>query len=153
MKALECRIPPPIVAGLTAALMWVVARSARGISIHLPARGWIEFALTVSGVLMAAWGVITFRRSGTTVDPTKPGKASALVRSSPYRITRNPMYVGLLVILTGWAAYLGNSLSLLLLPAFVVYMNRFQIQPEEAALAAIFGKEFLEYKGRVRRWL
>ena len=76
-----------------------------------------------------------------------------LLTSGPYAFTRNPMYLGLLLVLLGWAAYLSNALACVFLPAFVLYMNRFQIGPEERALAALFGQAFLDYKNRVRRWV
>ena len=101
----------------------------------------------------ARWGVIEFRRAKTTVDPTKPDSASSLVRTGIYRRTRNPMYLGFLLILTGCAAALANLTSFLILPAFVVYMNRFQIKPEERALASIFGDDFKAYYSEARRWI
>ena len=63
------------------------------------------------------------------------------------------MYLGLLVILLGWAIFLANALAFVLLPAFILYMNRFQIEPGERALASLFGQEFVSYKSCVRRWL
>jgi protein-S-isoprenylcysteine O-methyltransferase Ste14 len=63
------------------------------------------------------------------------------------------MYLGFAAILVGWGIYLSNALSLVLLPLFVLYMNRFQIGPEEEALRSLFGREFDAYAGRVRRWL
>ena len=101
-------------------------------------------------LLAGAWG---FRKSGTTVDPTRPGKASALVTTGVYRYTRNPMYLGFLLLLAGWAAFLSNGWSLLVLPLFVASMNRFQIGPEERVLAEMFGQEFEDYSNRVRRWI
>jgi protein-S-isoprenylcysteine O-methyltransferase Ste14 len=83
----------------------------------------------------------------------KPGSASVLVDGGIYRLTRNPMYLGFLVVLLGWAIFLSKLVALLPLPAFIFYMNRFQIQPEEKALAARFGQTFIAYKARVRRWL
>jgi protein-S-isoprenylcysteine O-methyltransferase Ste14 len=70
-----------------------------------------------------------------------------------YAITRNPMYLGGLVILSGWAIFLSNALAFLFLPTYVLYINRFQIKPEERALTALFGQEYVAYQGRVRRWL
>lgn len=70
-----------------------------------------------------------------------------------YRFTRNPMSLGFLVALLGWAVYLANVGAFLLLPAFVCYMNRFQIRPEEMALRERFGESFVAYQRRVRRWL
>jgi protein-S-isoprenylcysteine O-methyltransferase Ste14 len=76
-----------------------------------------------------------------------------MVTSGVYRHTRNPMYLGMLCLLGAWAAWLGNAAALLGLPAFVAYMNRFQIAPEERALAQRFGAAFDAYAARVRRWL
>jgi protein-S-isoprenylcysteine O-methyltransferase Ste14 len=97
-------------------------------------------------------GVLTFRRAKTTVNPTTPAAASALVRTGVFRFTRNPMYLGLLLCLVAWAIFLSSVLALLSAPLFVVYMNRFQIAPEERALAALFGDSFAAYKRDVRRW-
>jgi protein-S-isoprenylcysteine O-methyltransferase Ste14 len=83
----------------------------------------------------------------------KPESSSSLVVSGIYKLTRNPMYLGLLLVLLGWAIYLTNVLVFLLLPAFILYINRFQIAPEERALTALFGQEFAAYKSRTRRWL
>jgi protein-S-isoprenylcysteine O-methyltransferase Ste14 len=70
-----------------------------------------------------------------------------------YRFTRNPMYIGLLMTLLGWAAFLASLPALLFVIAFVLYMNRFQIQPEERALSSLFGADYAVYRARVRRWL
>jgi protein-S-isoprenylcysteine O-methyltransferase Ste14 len=97
--------------------------------------------------------VVSFRRARTTVNPTKPESSSVLVDSGIYRLTRNPMYLGFSLGLSGWAVMLSNMFAFLLLPIFILYMDRFQIEPEEKALAAIFGRQFAVYKTRVRRWL
>ena len=80
-------------------------------------------------------------------------QSSSVVASGVYRHSRNPMYLGLLLVLSGWALYLSNAAPALLLPAFVGYMNRFQIEPEERILAAKFGAPFTDYVAAVRRWL
>ena len=98
-------------------------------------------------------GFASFRRAKTTVNPMKPDSASSLVVSGIYDLTRNPMYLGFLVILVGWAFFLSNALGFIFLPLFVLYMNRFQIEPEERALASVFGEAFASYRSRVRRWL
>lgn len=83
----------------------------------------------------------------------KPDSASALVTGGIYKITRNPMYLGFLLILLGWTVFLSNLFAYALLPVFVIYMNRFQIVPEENALDTLFGNEYRFYKSKVRRWL
>jgi protein-S-isoprenylcysteine O-methyltransferase Ste14 len=82
-----------------------------------------------------------------------PASSSSLVLSGIYKFSRNPMYLGFLLALFGWAVFLSNALAFVFLPAFIFYMNRFQIEPEEKALAGKFGQEFVDYKSRVRRWL
>jgi len=75
------------------------------------------------------------------------------VTSGIYRYTRNPMYLGLLLILLGWAVFLANIVAFIFLPAFIAYLNRFQIRPEEKAMASLFGQDFANYRSKVRRWL
>jgi protein-S-isoprenylcysteine O-methyltransferase Ste14 len=105
------------------------------------------------GVGAIILGAISFRRVKTTVNPMKPGSTSSLVVEGLYRITRNPMYLGSLLILFGWAIFLSNPLSLALIVVYVAYMNRFQISPEERTLEALFRDEYQTYKTKVRRWL
>jgi len=105
------------------------------------------------GILVAAAGLIAFRRARTSANPMHPEAATTLVTSGVYAWTRNPMYLGWLPILAGWAAYLQHPVSLLVVPLFVLYLTRFQIVPEERALAAKFGTQFEAYRRRARRWL
>lgn len=97
--------------------------------------------------------MLAFLRSSTTVTSVKPQKASTLVVGGLYRVSHNPMYLGMLILLIGWALWLGNPASLLLLPMFVIYLTVFQIKPEEAALSEKFGVDHDAYRRRVRRWL
>jgi protein-S-isoprenylcysteine O-methyltransferase Ste14 len=87
------------------------------------------------------------------VNPLKPEAATSLVVAGVYSLTRNPMYLGMAVILIAWAGYLANPVSLIAVPCFIVYMNRFQIVPEEKVLELLFKSEFKSYMTRVRRWL
>jgi protein-S-isoprenylcysteine O-methyltransferase Ste14 len=153
MRGLEVRIPPPAVALVTGLLMWLVSRTIPALDFVFPARRVFAIGLAAIGVATAISGVITFRRARTTVNPLKPESASSLVNWGIYSVTRNPMYLGLLLVLTGWAIFLSNLLGFLFLPAFVVYINSFQIAPEERALTSLFGQEFTAYRSRVRRWL
>ena len=89
----------------------------------------------------------------TTVNPLRPEKASSLVTSGIFRLTRNPMYLGLALIVAAAAAWYGNLLGGFVVPMFVLYINRFQIVPEERALAAKFGTAFDAYRSRTRRWI
>ena len=151
MHRLELKVPPAVVAAVIAAVMWLV-------SYTLPAFAYTPLpvatvGLGVIGVVIIGWAMLSFLEAQTTVNPMKPSSASSLVTSGIYRHSRNPMYLGMLLILVGWALYLANILTFLVLPAFILYMNRFQIQPEERALTARFGREYLEYMSRVHRWI
>ena len=153
MRALELKIPPPAVALLIAAAMWGISRVTPMVDVPTLARAILGVALAVAGVGIALAGSFTFRRAGTTVNPFKPETATALVTSGVYRYTRNPMYVGLGLLLLGWAAYLCSIPAFLCLPVFIWYLDRFQIAPEERALTALFGATYTDYQARVRRWL
>ena len=83
----------------------------------------------------------------------KPQAASSLVVAGVYKITRNPMYLGLSLVLVGWAVFLWSAWALLGPVVFVAYISRFQIAPEERVLASLFGSEYSAYKTKVRRWL
>ena len=153
MRFLELRIPPLLLVVVFAAAMAGIARLAPSATIVVPARLAALIFFIALGMATAAAGVFAFRRHETTVNPLAPDEASSLVSTGIYRVTRNPMYLGLLLILAGWCVYLGNGVAALLLPPFVAWMNRFQIGPEERALAAKFGLRFTEYMAKVRRWV
>ena len=150
---LELRIPPVLVWLIIAVAMLGVSYSAPRLSFTVAGSTAIALALVALGGGLAAAGVVAFRRKHTTVNPLTPGASSAVVASGVYRVSRNPMYLGFLLALAGWAAYLSNAGAALLLPVFAAYMTQFQIQPEERALLAKFGSEFAQYMSRVRRWI
>lgn len=153
MHSLELRVPPlalvVVAAALMALLAWLFPRPA----LVFPAPYALGGALVGLGAVIAIAGVLAFRRARTTVNPMTPGSSSSIVSTGIYRLTRNPMYLGFLLALAGWGAMLGNLLGLLPLAAFVAWMNRFQIAPEERALREKFGADFEDYMHRVRRWV
>jgi protein-S-isoprenylcysteine O-methyltransferase Ste14 len=153
MRSLELKVPPPAVALVIAVLMWLVSRVAPSLGFAMPARILIAIILAAAGVAIAVAGVATFARAKTTINPTTPEASSSLVNWGIYSITRNPMYLGLLLQLTAWAMYLSNPFSFVLIPVYMLYIDRFQIAPEERALASLFGRDFTAYQSRVRRWL
>jgi len=153
MQFLELKVPPPVVALFVALLMWLAGRKVPTLAFVMPQRKGLALGLLVAGVCVSILGVASFRRARTTVNPLKPERASCLVRSGIYRYTRNPMYLGLLLILLAWAIFLANIAAFIFLPAFVLYLNRFQIRPEERVLASVFGQDFASYRSKVRRWL
>lgn len=153
MSGLELRVPPLLAWFIAGSAMWAVAWSTPALAVALPARLPVGLALFVLGAALAAAGARGLRRGGTTVNPLVPGQASAIVSTGIYAVSRNPIYLGMLVALGGWALYLGHALAALFLPAFALYIGRFQIEPEERALLGKFGPAFGQYMARVRRWL
>jgi protein-S-isoprenylcysteine O-methyltransferase Ste14 len=89
----------------------------------------------------------------TTIHPTRPHEASTLVVVGPNRWSRNPMYVGLLLVLVGWGVWLGSAAAFVVVPFAWGWLRRFQVLPEERALAVRFGAAYGTYASRVRRWL
>ena len=153
MRALELKIPPPVVALLVALAMWAASRTGPTIELSVLVRAVAAIIIAVVGGSISLAGDLSFRRAKTTVNPMKPEKASSLVTSGIYRFTRNPMYLGLLLVVVAWAAFLASAWALAGPVAFVLYIARFQIAPEERVLSTKFGATYSEYKARVRRWL
>lgn len=112
------------------------------------AGGWL---LALSGLALAAWGLVTFFRSRTAIMPNRP--ATRVVSSGPYRFSRNPMYVGLTALYAGLALTFDVAWPLVLLPLALVALQRLVIRREERYLSAAFGAEYDAYRARVRRWL
>lgn len=153
MQVLELKIPPPVVAVLIAASMWGISRVTPLLEVLASIRVAAAISIALAGVGFAVAGAVSFRRAKTTTNPMKPETSSSLVCSGVYRVTRNPMYLGVCFVLVAWAVLLSSGWALLGPLAFVLYMNRFQIAPEERALAARFGADYASYRSSVRRWL
>jgi protein-S-isoprenylcysteine O-methyltransferase Ste14 len=153
MRALETKIPPPIAMLLLGGLVWVATRYLPALSFYLPFNRIITAALAAAGLALNLYPKLAFGRAGTTVNPLRPGSTTHLVTSGIYRYTRNPMYLGHSVLLLGSAAYLHNAVAFLAIPAFMLYISRFQIQPEERHLCTRFPDEYAAFCRRVPRWL
>jgi len=153
MRALELKVPPPVVALLVGAAMWFATPQRASLELPLVVRIVAFVVIALAGGATALAGDREFKRARTTINPFKPENSTALVTSGVYRFTRNPMYVGLTLVLLGWAALLGSAWVLLGPLIFVLYISRFQIGPEERVLSAKFGATYTEYTARVRRWL
>ena len=150
---LKTRVPPPLVTAFFAALMWLVAPYAPVVVIREDTRLGLSLISLVLGIVLCLAGVVSFKKSQTTVNPLAPDRASQLVDSGVYRISRNPMYLGMALFLLAWACYLPSLWTVLGVVAFIGYMNHYQIAPEERALKKLFGDQFRAYKRRVRRWI
>ena len=153
MHWLDHKIPPPVIGVLVASGMWAIAEVGPQFDLALQARYVVAGTLVVVGLAFDLLGLIAFRASRTTINPLRPERSTALVTGGVYRVTRNPMYVGMALLLLAWAVYLSSLLAFAGPVVFVLYITRFQIQPEERALQAIFGEDFARYAARVRRWL
>jgi len=149
---MHLKIPPALVTVITALLMYLVARFLPFGDFNFTGRFYVLWVLFGLGILLGILSLIQFFTSKTSIDPRDPQKASELVVSGIYKISRNPMYLSLLLILFAWGLYLPNAFNFILLVFFVAYMNKFQILPEEQALTVKFGKAYEQYAKNVRRW-
>lgn len=152
MRALELKVPPVIVVAVIAGLMALTAWLIPMGPWHFTDAKSLAVALVAIGALIAVAGVVAFRQSKTTANPMDPSASSALVSHGIYRFTRNPMYLGFLLALAGWGVQIGNLPALAWLVVYVLYINRYQIIPEERILEDKFGQDFLDYRKHVRRW-
>ena len=150
---LDNRLPPLLVAVGVAVIMRGAPSLAPALHVSWPGRELLAWVLVIVGALVIFAGVATFARHKTTVNPFKPATASSLVDTGIYGRTRNPMYVGVALVLLGYAAFLSHPLSLIAALLFPAYIHRFQIAPEERALDSVFGEAYEAYKKRVPRWL
>ncbi|MGI0115834.1 methyltransferase family protein [Zooshikella sp. RANM57] len=150
---LSLKIPPVLVALGVALLMWLVSLLTTPVLFLAGVRMLLTGLCLIFGGAVATAGVFDFKSVQTTVNPLFPQNTTCLVKTGVYQFTRNPMYLGLFFILLGWGCYLANGYSLLISTVFVLYMNHFQIAPEERCLSALFGDEYEAYKQSVRRWL
>ena len=147
------RVPPPAWMLLFAAAMWALDRYCPIVTLVAAPWNRLGWLLIALAPLAPATAMIQFRRAHTTINPLDPAKVSALVTAGIYRWTRNPMYLGLSVLLLGWAVHLGTLSPFVLPPLFVLLMTRVQIVPEEYALRERFGEDFERYCRDVSRWL
>ena len=147
------KIPPPIILLLCGAAMWFIAASEFAYAISIPFSLTVAIALAATGVFISARAIRQFGAVETTMSPLKPDTASSLVNTGIFSKSRNPMYVGLLLVLSGWAVWLESLSNIAVLLAFVVLITELQIKPEEAALRELFGEEYEDYCRQVRRWV
>lgn len=150
---METKIPPPLTTLLFGLVMWIVDGQISFGHMEFPGGSLFAYAAILVGIAIMIAANVSFRKAKTTVNPLSPDKASTLVDNGIFSRTRNPMYLGMLLILVGWFIGLGNIVNVIFLPAFVWYMTKFQIMPEEKALTGVFGSPYEDYLKRVRRWI
>lgn len=149
---MSLKIPPVVVFFVALGLLFGIHYLTPDVRYDYPYRVTVSRLFLVAGSLIALAGIVAFRNKSTTVDPMKPAKASQLVTHGIYQYTRNPMYLGMAMVLMGGVVRIGNPWCLLAVLFFVVYLTRFQIKPEEHALEQLFGEDYRTYCQRVRRW-
>ena len=153
MNALELKIPPVAQIIITAAVMYGASKIIPSLQFDFDGTNTLVIGLSIIGLGSGVMGVAQFKKAQTTVNPHTPEKSTNLVTRGIYQYTRNPMYLGLVLILLGWAFYLSHFLPFMLVPVFMIYMTRFQIQPEERMMTQKFGIEYQDYIAKVRRWI
>ncbi len=153
LAALELRLPPPLVAALCLGLMLALAWMLHAWRFPFSGRFILAGAVSIAGLGLALTGVRALRRAHTTMSPFSPHKTAVLVVDGIYGRTRNPMYLGLALVLTGIAIALANPASLAGPLLFVLWVDRFQIRAEERVLSERFGSAYTDYLTTTRRWI
>ena len=145
------KIPPPI---LVLILVSSNYYSSKKIDlIHLPNQDLISIIIFLFGILILINPIFKFIKSKTTIDPIKFKKVNKLIISGIYKYSRNPMYLGLLMIVISTSIFFLNILSITTPFLFYCWINRFQIKREEIFLTEKFGEEYMSYKTKTRRWI
>lgn len=154
MSNLELRVPPDVVWLAVAGMMWLASRTApRGFGAAESLRRPLAVILIAVGTTLIVAARIALNRAGTTWHPKEPGRTTALVSSGVYGLSRNPIYLGMEIILLSWAVILASPAAALVSALFVLYVDRFQIRPEELTLSVALGQPYRDYARRVRRWI
>lgn len=152
MSKLSLKIPPLVQGVIAILLIWLFDYYMPIYSVDIIFQGVVALIMICMGGLIGVFGVIEFIKMRTTVDPRYPKKASRLVVSGMYKYSRNPMYLGILLVLLGTSVYLGSISSFIVTFAFVMYINKYQISPEEQSLTQKFGENYKQYLQQVGRW-
>jgi protein-S-isoprenylcysteine O-methyltransferase Ste14 len=152
MARLDLKVPPDVVALVVAGLMWLVSTAAPSLSLPAIVRAPLALAFAASGVGLIGAARISFARAATTFSPVSPDRATHLVTTGVYRLSRNPMYLGTLLVLFAFAVMLASPAAVLVALSYAAYIDRFQISPEERTLRTAFGAAYEAYASRVRRW-
>lgn len=158
LRWLEHRIPPPLIDLACAALMWWLSTVWPAAQLWPRGGAWwvwgLAIGLALTGGAVALAGVREFAQARTTVNPLAPEQTRTLVTTGVYTLTRNPMYLGMLLVLLGWGVWLGHAAALVIGPILAVLaLNALQIKPEERVMRARFGVHYTRYAARVRRWV
>ncbi len=147
----KVRIKPPYIALLLLFLSWLVKKIFPKVNFIKNPYNNIGVYVFILGIFLMLWAFYHFKKNKTPIVPGQ--KPTFMVAQGPYKFTRNPMYLGVTIALFGAAIYFDNILSLLSPLTFFLIMNCYFVPFEEKLLGNIFGKQYLNYKKRVRRWI
>ena len=151
MMNIKTKFPPPLVALTFGLLIYYTENIFPKIEI----KNEIIFGsfMIISGLIIILSAIILFKKYQTTISPLNPSNATKLITNGIYKFSRNPMYLGLLSVLLGISIIINLVGGFFFILLFILYINLFQIIPEENAMVDLFKDEFLEYKKNVRRWI
>ena len=151
MMDIKTKFPPPLVA-LTFGFL---INYTKNIFPKIEVKNEFIFGsfMIISGLIIILSAITLFKKYQTTITPLNPSNATKLITDGIYKFSRNPMYLGLLLVLLGISIILNPTGGFILIPLFILYLNLFQIIPEENAMVDLFKDEFLDYKKNVRRWI
>ena len=145
------KIPPPILVIILTSLVYFSSTKLE--LIYLPYRQIVSVVILIIGLIVIVSPVVDFIKSKTTVNPVKFKNVNRLVTTGIYRYSRNPMYLGMILIIISTTIYYLNFLSVFSPLIFYIWINKFQINREEIFLEDKFGSEYLKYKSKTRRWI
>jgi protein-S-isoprenylcysteine O-methyltransferase Ste14 len=146
-------VPPPIVVAIVGTAMYFVDAKLGLMKVTIAWQTPVATILLATGLLLMLVAVVAFIAAKTTINPMRPSRASHLMTTGIYSVSRNPIYLADVIVLAACAVWLGNLANIALLAIFAAYIHKFQILPEEQALSRIFGEDYTTYCLRVRRWL
>ena len=151
MDKFKNKIPPTILTLLFLIFNYIL--SFNSLKIEIPYKYFFTTLLLILGFYIIIRSSRLFAQAKTSIDPLRPFKSTSLITNDIYKYSRNPMYFGYLLILLSSSVYLGNVISIIIIPLFIFIINFIQIIPEEETLKDLFGPTYDEYLSKVRRWI
>lgn len=151
---MDAKVPPDIVFAGCAVLCWLLARYFPGFNFGMPLQGLVSGIIVLLGLIVVFWAKATLSKYRTTAQPNMQAlsRTTVLVTTGPYKYSRNPIYLGMAMLLLGWWLIFANWIGTIGVVAFIVMITRFQIVPEERMLTCLFDGKYTDYKSGVRRW-
>lgn len=151
MDKFKNKIPPTLLTLLFLVLNYIL--SFNSLKIEIPYKYFFTTLILILGLYVIIRSSRLFAKTKTSIDPLRPFKSTYLITNDIYKYSRNPMYFGYLLILLSSSVYLGNVISIIIIPLFIFIINFIQIIPEEETLKDLFGPNYDEYLSNVRRWI